>query len=123
MSVPLSAGCRSGCANLRDVAPDGPGYNSSTKGDSAMPLRDRFRLPVWNQSSWEGLHGMWPASMVVQLSKVLPENFTAEPRVHLGTYFEIDVCAYEGDGPAAPQLAHGQGPGGTATAPWAPPQP
>jgi hypothetical protein len=33
--------------------------------------------------------------MVLQLSHKLPPEFTAEPRVHLGTYFEIDVCAYE----------------------------
>jgi hypothetical protein len=33
--------------------------------------------------------------MVQQLSHELPPEFTAEPRVHLGSYFEIDVCAYE----------------------------
>jgi hypothetical protein len=64
-----------------------------------MPLRDHFRPPVWNRSSWEGFHGMWPAAMVMQLTKVLPEEYTAEPRVHLGTNFEIDVCAYEDDEP------------------------
>src|SRR5438445_13605079 len=60
-----------------------------------MPLRDHFRPPVRTQSSWEGLHGGWPMRMVQQLSRELPPQFTAEPRVHLGTYFEIDVCAYE----------------------------
>jgi hypothetical protein len=61
--------------------------------------------------------------MVQELSKVLPEDFTAEPRVHLGSYFEIDVCAYEGyeDAPAPTTTAHG--PVGTATATWAPPEP
>src|SRR5262249_7723963 len=62
-----------------------------------MPLRDHFRPPVWSHPSWEGFHGGWPMTMVQQLSRVLPDDFTAEPRVHLGSYFEIDVCAYEND--------------------------
>jgi hypothetical protein len=33
--------------------------------------------------------------MVQRLAPLLPPDFTAEPRVHLGSYFEIDVCAYE----------------------------
>jgi hypothetical protein len=40
---------------------------------------------------------MWPATIVQQLSRELPPEFTAEPRTHLGSYFEIDVCAYEED--------------------------
>lgn len=62
-----------------------------------MPLRDHFRPPIWNHGSWEGFHGMWPAVLVQQLVKVLPAEFTAEPRVHLGDYYEIDVCAFEED--------------------------
>ncbi|HEV3022163.1 MAG TPA: hypothetical protein VGX76_06835 [Pirellulales bacterium] len=58
-----------------------------------MPLRDHFRPPVASHSSWEGFHGMWPATLVQELSKELPDVYTAEPRVHLGPYFEIDVCA------------------------------
>jgi len=89
-----------------------------------MPLRDRFRPPVWNQASWEGFHGMWPGIMVVQLSRTLPPEYPAEPRVHLGSYFEIDVCAYvqnEELRPAVgPALAES---GGVATASWAPPEP
>jgi len=38
---------------------------------------------------------MWPATIVQQLSRELPPEFTAEPRAQLGSYFEIDVCAYE----------------------------
>ncbi len=70
-----------------------------------MPLRDHFRPPVWTHSSWEGFHGGWPATMVQQLSRTLPPKFTAEPHVHLGSYFEIDVS------------------GGAARATWAPPEP
>jgi hypothetical protein len=70
-----------------------------------MPLRDHFRPPVWTRSSWEGFHGMWPAMMVQKLVRFLPEEYTAEPRVHLGSYFEIGVCAYEDDEPRLPLLA------------------
>jgi hypothetical protein len=100
-----------------------------------MPLRDHFRPPVSSHSSWEGFHGMWPATMVMQLTQVLPQEFTAEPRAHLGTYFEIDVCAFEGSRPepglktpsasgngATTALKTGNG-AGIATATLAAPQP
>jgi Protein of unknown function (DUF4058) len=89
-----------------------------------MPLRDHFRPPIWTRSSWEGFHGMWPATIVMRLSPLLPPDFTAEPRVHLGAYFEIDVCAYEDDEPKQHELStSGNDSGGVATATWAPPQP
>ena len=88
-----------------------------------MPLRDHFRPPVWTQVSWEGFHGLWPGTMVLQLSRTLPPEFTAEPRVHLGSYFEIDVCAYAQDdqGPATGTAPNEMG--GVVTATWAPPEP
>ena len=58
-----------------------------------MPLRDHFHPPVSKTASWEGFHGMWPASIVRQLRKQLPPGYVAEPRVHLGTLMEIDVGA------------------------------
>jgi hypothetical protein len=88
-----------------------------------MPLRDHFRPPVWKQASWEGFHGGWPMTMVQQLSRKLPDDYTAEPRVHLGTYFEIDVCAYEKAEDDLPSHAFAGDNGGVATATWAPPQP
>jgi hypothetical protein len=66
---------------------------------------------------------MWPATIVQRLSRVLPAEFTAEPRVHLGAYFEIDVCAYEEDGPAEAGPGAAMASGGVATATYAPPQP
>jgi hypothetical protein len=43
--------------------------------------------------------------------------------VHLGSYFEIDVCAHEEDeGPAGKRVVE-EGASGVATAPWAPPRP
>src|SRR5262245_56812822 len=90
---------------------------------TAMPLRDHLRPPVSTRSSWEGFHGMWPGTMVLQLACVLPDNFTAEPRVHLGSYFEIEVCAYEDDERKAPRPSWQGDSGGVATAKWSPPQP
>jgi hypothetical protein len=61
-----------------------------------MPLRDHFHPPVSKKASWEGFHGMWPASIVQQLRKQLPPGYVAEPRIHLGTLMEIiDVGALE----------------------------
>ena len=61
--------------------------------------------------------------MVQRLSPLLPENFTAEPHVHLGAYFEIDGCTYE-DEEAKTSLndAKHVSEGGIAST-WAPPEP
>jgi hypothetical protein len=61
--------------------------------------------------------------MVQRLSPLLPEDYTAEPRVHLGSYFEIDVCAYEDDEPKGLEYSSRQDSGGVATVTRAPPQP
>jgi hypothetical protein len=87
-----------------------------------MPLRDHFRPPLDNLTSWEGLHGQWPAVIVQQLRKTLPAGYVAAPRVHSGSQVEIDVTAFEKDEPA-PLFAASEGNGGVATAVWAPPQP
>lgn len=84
-----------------------------------MPLRDHFRPPLDNQLSWEELHGQWPANIVQQLRKQLPEGYVAGPRVHSGAQIEIDIAAYERDD--APPFAGSDG--GVATATWAPAQP
>ena len=91
-----------------------------------MPLRDHFRPPVWNQASWEGFHGGWPMMMVLNLAPKLPRGYVAEPRVHLGSYFEIDVCTFEKDGDRAWRSDPVPVPvtsGGVATATLAPPAP
>ena len=86
-----------------------------------MPLRDHFRPPILNAASWEGLHGLLPALIVLQLSEILPEDFSAEPRVHLGNQFEIDVNAFERDRDSA--SAERNGSWGTATATAVAPRP
>ena len=87
-----------------------------------MPLRDHFRPPVSTRASWEGFHGMWPAAIVRQLRKQLPPGYVAEPRVHLGTLFEIDVSAYESDDAPVPRGSRAPGVEG-ATAAWTADQP
>jgi hypothetical protein len=62
-----------------------------------MPLRDHFRPPLDNITSWEGFHGQWPAMIVQQSNARLPRDYVAEPRVHLGSAFEVDVAGYESD--------------------------
>jgi hypothetical protein len=89
-----------------------------------MPLRDHFRPPVSRHSSWEGFHGYWPAAMVLKLAEQLPDGYVAEPRVHLGSYFEIDVSTFAEAEEAIPQLNPARlSSGGAATATWAPPAP
>ncbi len=86
-----------------------------------MPLLDHFRPPILNKGSWEGFHGGWPMTMVMDLCKSLPEQYTAEPRVHLGKNFEVDVCTFDVEG-IAEFDANSTG-AGAATATWAPPEP
>lgn len=87
-----------------------------------MPLRDHFHPPVSHRASWEGLHGQWPAMIVQQLYHVLPVGYVAEPRVHLGPYFEIDVTTYERGQPETATTAVTNG-AGVATAVWSATQP
>lgn len=87
-----------------------------------MPLRDHFRPPLDDLTSWEGFHGQWPAMMVQTLNKQLPAGYVAEPRVHLGSAFEIDVATY--DGPITTGDGTGfSAPGELATETWAPARP
>jgi hypothetical protein len=62
--------------------------------------------------------------MVLNLAPQLPKSFVAEPRVHVGTYFENDVCTFDKDGErdwhADPDPVTQ---GGVATATLAPPAP
>jgi hypothetical protein len=98
------------------------GYNGHEEG-TAMPLRDHFRPPLDDETSWEGFHGQWPAMIVARLSRILPRRYVAAPRVHLGAVIEIDVAAYEKDVSSPDTLSAGAGNGGVATAVWAPSRP
>ena len=86
-----------------------------------MPLRDHFRPPVISRHSWEGFHAQWPAMLVLRLFPVLPEGYTAEPRVRLGRYYELDIGGFEGD--ESGRTWSGSDSGGVATAPYVAPHP
>ena len=79
-----------------------------------MPLRDHFRPPLDDVHSWDELHGMWPAVIVQQLLKVLPEPYFAAPGVHLGTLYRRPVAESNDF-----EVANG----GVAVATYAPPKP
>lgn len=83
-----------------------------------MPLRDHFHPPLSKLASWEGLHGQWPAMIVQHLNPVLPDGYSAEPRVHLGPYFEIDVTTFERTRPRAATITAAPDNGGTTTTAW-----
>jgi hypothetical protein len=86
-----------------------------------MPLRDHFRSPLDDVHSWDELHGMWPAMIVRELIKVLPEPYFAAPGVHLGTLYEVDVGTYRE--PISNSNGGDTGAGGVAVATYAPPKP
>ena len=86
-----------------------------------MPLRDQFRPPVSSRHSWEGFHAQWPAMAVQRLFPDLPSGYTAEPRVRLGRYDELDVGGFEADQDWSQR--GGGDPGGVATASYAAPAP
>src|SRR5277367_1356737 len=88
-----------------------------------MPLRDHFRSPLDDLTAWEGFHGGWPMMIVLALASKLPPQYVAAPRVHSGSYVEIDVATYEKDEPDSPSLEEPNGNGGVATAVWAPSRP
>lgn len=88
-----------------------------------MPLRDHFRPPTSTLGSWETVHGQWPAMLVLSLNRKLPRRYVAHPRVHLGTFAEIDVSTYDKDADKVESFSADNGNGGVATAVWAPPRP
>ncbi|MGL4419978.1 MAG: hypothetical protein ACRCZF_04875, partial [Gemmataceae bacterium] len=87
-----------------------------------MPLRDHFRPPTSKFAGWQGFHATWPVVMLQHLRGVLPKGYVAEPRVHLGTYFEIDIGAFELYDTHPASADRGDSGGGVATLPWAPPE-
>ncbi len=58
-----------------------------------MPLRDHFNPPLIDRKSWDGLHGQWPAMIVLALSKSLPLRYAAAP--NLLDLDEYEVLVYD----------------------------
>jgi Protein of unknown function (DUF4058) len=88
-----------------------------------MPLRDHFRPPLADRRSWDGLHGQWPAMIVVDLNRQLPDRYVAEPQIHLGSAIEIDMAAYDQEVAEAQDARSSAATAGITTAVWAPPSP
>jgi hypothetical protein len=88
-----------------------------------MPLRDHFRPPLDDLTSWEGFHGGWPMMIVQALASKLPDRYVAAPRVHSGSSVQVDVATYETETPAPSAQGADGGNGGVAVAVWAPPRP
>jgi hypothetical protein len=93
-------------------------HKFQVKEAASVPLRDHFRPPVSEKSSWEGFYATWPTCIVQQLRNLLSPGFVAEPRVHLGTLMEIDVGALESDETPRVGASSENGNGGTATSVW-----
>jgi hypothetical protein len=61
-----------------------------------MPLRDHFHSPT-DPVGWDGVHGQWPAMIVLNLFAKLPKGYVASPHVHIGRDYEVDIGALEAD--------------------------
>jgi hypothetical protein len=84
-----------------------------------MPLRDHFHPPLSESRPWDGVHGQWPAMIVLDLFRRMPASYTASPRVHLGAEFEIDIAAFDEQDPLKSRSVNDSGGGAAATAVWA----
>lgn len=62
-----------------------------------MPLRDHFDAPLEETTSWDVIHGQWPAMMVLQLNARMPARYVAGPLVHLGSEIEVDLASFDHD--------------------------
>ena len=87
-----------------------------------MPLRDHFHPPLSDVSSWEEVHGGWPMVIVQQLGKMFPPQYTAGPRVHLGSEWEIDVATFDSETAVGTSRLQSEEGVAVATA-WAPAEP
>ena len=56
-----------------------------------MPLRDHFRPPLDDRTSWEEFYGGWPMEIVRSLADRLPLEYGAAPRVHRCAFVETDL--------------------------------
>ncbi len=88
-----------------------------------MPLRDHFRPPLDNWTSWDSFHGAWPAMIVQSLQSQLPQRYVAGPHIHWGSAVEVDVGTFERDDTFAVSPTSDNGKGGTATLVWSPTKP
>ena len=89
-----------------------------------MPLRDHFRPPVSKRARGRRSTACGRRRSSANSVPRSRRGYMAGPRVHLGTFYEIDVSAYESDDAPAPAArAAGNGNGGVAVASWAATEP
>jgi hypothetical protein len=60
-----------------------------------MPLRDHFRPPLDDVTSWVGFFCGWPAVIVQHLHNVLPPRYVAGPRIYRGGSTKDDSDIFE----------------------------
>jgi hypothetical protein len=118
---PLQSSANSTLTSAK-VGPSRPAAYNDVEEGFAVPLRDHFRPPLDDRTSWDEFHGQWPGEIVRALQPRLPRRYVAGPRVHSGSCVEVDVATFDQDEPP-PGGAPGNGNGGVATAVWAPPRP
>ena len=70
-----------------------------------MPLRDHFRPPLSDRREWGGLCCGWPAMMLVELNRHLPQKYSGGPRLFSGgSTAESDIPFYDADESDSPPL-------------------
>jgi hypothetical protein len=76
-----------------------------------MPLRDHFANP--DHPTWQPVLGGWPMVIIQHLIRRLPPRYQVHPKIHVGTFFEIDIGTIDTE----PDVGFGNwgGGGGTAT--------
>src|SRR5206468_8236235 len=79
--------------------------------------------PLEGRRHWESFHGKWASVMsdVLNLT-LLPPGYFAETQIHVGSRVEVDVAAFEEEGPLVASRRDRDGGTATLEAPaWAPP--
>jgi len=108
-------------ASMRFIDPGTSEYYDGTQENiPIMPLRDHFHPPLSRSSSYQEVHGQWPAVLVQDLGRLLPANYVAGPHVHVGTQIEVDVGTFERESTLSDS---GVANGGLTTQVYAPPRP
>ena len=74
-----------------------------------MPLLDHFHPPLSQRRQWHSFHSVWAAMIAMELNRLLPPGYFADPNVEFN--IEIDVAAFEEEKPA------------TGVVSWTPPAP
>jgi Protein of unknown function (DUF4058) len=85
-----------------------------------MPLLDHFHPPIHPGRPWESFHSRWANSIADALNRTLPQRYTAEVQMHLGTQVEADVAEWERSSLAVAEAGNGAA-GGVAVRSWTAP--